>query len=283
MVRQTDRQTDKLIYFLILYPQQMVYRRRPQYKKKQAIRRRRMMKGKKSAYQGKVKYAGIKYFKESLSGVDVQMPVVGGVVANLGIKLTASLNDISTVAQFQATNTRNALKALFGRYCITGVKYVFIPRYTSADSTTRAADRVLYAINRDPTDGGPNSEDDLITQNDCKFTNSSRKFSIYVKHPQPQIFSTSGTGVRTPNQAPNPTGGAAPVSNQIVALPAQKRWTWLPTRVIDNNQADPLASDQCPDHFGADVYITTNNPTLTESYVNYTMYKTVYFAFKEQE
>lgn len=217
-------------------------------------------------------YNAMKLFKESKKGVDINMPGGGN---NLAIKLTANLEDISDTAAYAAVGTKSAMKALFGRYCITGVKFTFIPKYTSTDSTGRAADRVLYAINRDPQSGQVGSEEAVLRQNDCKFTNTSRKFTIYVKHPEPCIYSTSADAGRTPAQGPVPAN-----TNQVVASPATRRWTWLPTKVRAN---DLEQVPQAPDHVGADVHITCNNPTIADAYPVYTMFKTVYFAFKEQD
>lgn len=222
-------------------------------------------------------YNAMKLFKETKKGIDVNMPVdpITGFCTDLGIKLTASLEDISDTAAFQAVPTKSAIKALFGRYCITGVKYTFIPKYTSTDSTGRAADRVVYAINRDPQSGLVNSEEEVLRQNDCKFTNTSRKFTIYVKHLEPCIYSTAADAGRTPSQGPVPAN-----TNQVVAAPATRRWTWLPTRVRANEVEQV---PQAPDHVGADVHITCNNTALQAPYPVYTLFKTVYFAFKEQD
>lgn len=205
------------------------------------------------------------------------MPInpITGTVGNLRLKLAASIEDISDTAAFQAVPTKSAFKALFGRYCITGVKFTFIPRYVSSDSTSRASDRVIYAINRDPT-SAVGDEEQILRQNDAKFTNTSRKFTIYVKHPEPILFSTAADANRTPQQAPQPAN-----TNQVAASPSTRKWTWLPTRVIPNPETGE--SPQAPDHVGADVHITCNNTTLQEPYVVYTMFKTVYFAFKEQD
>lgn len=217
-------------------------------------------------------YNAMKLFKESKKGVDILMPGAG---QNLAIKLTANLEDISDAAAYGAVGTKSAMKALFGRYCITGVKFTFIPKYTSTDSTGRAADRVLYAINRDPQSGQVGNEEAVLRQNDCKFTNTSRKFTIYVKHPEPCIYSTAADAGRTPAQAPVPLN-----TNQVVAAPATRRWTWLPTKVRPNELEQV---PQAPDHVGADVHITCNNPAVQDPYSVYTMFKTVYFAFKEQD
>lgn len=221
-------------------------------------------------------YNAMKWFKETKKGVDIQMPIdpVTARVGNLRIKLAANFEDISDTAVLGGVGTKAAMRVLFGRYCITGVKYTFIPKYTSTDSTGRAADRVIYAINRDPT-SQVGDEETILRQNDAKFTNTSRKFTIYVKHPEPVIFSTSSVANRRPDQPPVPIA-----QNQVVASPSTKRWTWLPTRVIEEDPAVPL---QHPDHVGADVHITCNNPNLDQPYSVYTMFKTVYFAFKEQD
>lgn len=221
-------------------------------------------------------YNAMKWFKETKKGVDIEMPVnpVTGTVGNLRLKLAANFEDISDTAVLGGIGTKAAMRVLFGRYCITGVKYTFIPKYVSSDSTGRASDRVVYAINRDPT-SSIGDEETVLRQNDAKFTNTSRKFSVYVKHPEPVIFSTSATANRRPDQAPIPIA-----QNQVVASPSTKKWTWLPTRVIEDDPANPL---QHPDHVGLDVHITCQNTAEVAPYVVYTMFKTVYFAFKEQD
>lgn len=220
-------------------------------------------------------YNAMKWFKETKKGVDITMPGAAAPVGpNLRIKLAANFEDISDTAVIGGVGTKAAMRALFGRYCITGVKYVFIPRFTSSDTTGRASDRVVYAINRDPT-SAIGDEESILRQNDAKFTNTSRKFSVYVKHPEPVVFSTSATANRRPDQAPVPQN-----TNQVVASPSTRRWTWLPTRIIEEDPANPL---QHPDHVGLDVHITCNNPLVQDPYTVYTMYKTVYFAFKEQD
>lgn len=216
-------------------------------------------------------YNKLKLFKETKAGQDITMP---GGANNLRIKLSANFEDISDAAVLGGVGTKAAMRALFGRYAITGVKFTFIPKYVSSDTTGRASDRVVYAINRDPT-SAIGDEESVLRQNDAKFTNTSRKFTVYVKHPEPVIFSTSSTANRRPDQAPIPDA-----RNQIVASPAVRKWTWLPTRDIE---ADPLVPLRHPDHVGLDVHITTQNPAVVEPYVVYTMYKTIYFAFKEQD
>jgi len=222
-------------------------------------------------------YSGMKFFKETCPGQKIVMPGGGN---NLRIKLAANLEDITNTAAYNAVGTRTALKTIFGRYCITGVKFTFIPYYTqSIAGAGQVANRVVYAINRDPTDVAQ-SEDDIVRQDDAKFTNTTRKFSIYVKHPKPVLYSTAGISNVSPNQAPEPAGGAAPNSNQVAVTLGANKWTWLPTRYL----VDPEAgTKQNPDHVGADVHITNQNPGIAEEYPIYTMFKTIYFAFKEQD
>lgn len=227
-------------------------------------------------------YNSIKWFKETKKGVDITMPgSLDPAGQNLRLKLTASFEDISDVAAYATVPTKSAFKALFGRYCITGVKYTFIPKFsvTSAGVANQASDRVIYAINRDPNSQVGN-EEQILRQNDAKFTNTSRKFTIYVKHPEPILYSTAGDANKTPSQMPVPTGGGAGATNQVSALPSQRKWIWLPTRY---GYGDMGTTQQAPDHVGADVHITCMNPQIEQPYVVYTMFKTVYFAFKEQD
>lgn len=228
------------------------------------------------------KYSGVKLYKETKEGVPIIMPVGGGGIQNYRAKLTASLLDITnSIPNGATTSTYAAYRSLYERYAIVGVKYRFIPTNTSSDSGTRAADRVVYAPNRG-TLTVVGSEDDIIRQDDCKFTNTNREFSIYVKYPKPVLFTQVGQGNMNQSDIPAAVPGAG--ANANIQAPSQKGLVWLSTRV--NTFADAsgnLTSAAHPDHCAADLHITSNNKTLTEPYQVYTMYKTVYFAFTNQD
>lgn len=105
------------------------------------------------------KYSGVKLYKETKAGQDIKMPGGG---ANLRVKLTANLLDISdTIPNGATVSTLRSYQSLYERYAIVGVKFRFIPNNTSSDSTTRSADRVVYAINRG-TLGVVANESDII-------------------------------------------------------------------------------------------------------------------------
>lgn len=209
----------------------------------------------------------MKLFKETIPALTVSLPAGAG---GAKLKLTTNLQDITNAVPPGATvGTLDSFKSLYSRYCIVGVKYRFIPTFTSSDSTTNPAARVVYAISRDPN-GVVNSELDVIRQNDCKFTDTTKGFSLYIKNPEPVLYSTAGAAAVLPN---NVVPG---IANQVSASPATSKWTWLPTRI------DVANGGIHPDHVGADMYITPNTALAGSTQV-YTVFKTIYVAFKEQD
>lgn len=260
-------------------------RRAPRYKKKQAIRRRRGMKGRRMGFKGKQRYHGVKYIKETINKGVLTMPAGGGAFIE---KFTCNLSEVSQTASFGGVSPFAALRSLYGRYCITGVKWTFIPLATQSVAGQQNVDRVCFAINRDPQDVLV-GEQDIIRQDDCKFTNTARKFSVYVKHPVPVIASTAnqtGNIGLNPTQYNQPTGGnpANPLPNQIATTLGGMKWIWLPTRTINQqDQQGNITSEQFPDHVGLDVVITSQQRVpLQDEYNVYTVYQTLYLAFKEQ-
>ena len=237
------------------------------------------MKGKRAGMKSKQRYHGIKYIKET-NNIGAFTMVAGQPYTAL--KYVCNFADISNSASWQGVSPLAALKAIYGRYCITGVKYTFIPLSTQSVAGQKNVDRVCFARNKDPQDT-LTDETDIIRQDDCKFTNTARKFSVYIKHPTPVL---SQTAIQTsihglaPHQYPNPTGGANNPNQVAVSYNAMK-WTWLPTRVETGEQ--PPFSKQYPDHVGLDVVITSQNGVPTADYDVYTVYQTLYLAFKEQD
>lgn len=209
----------------------------------------------------------MKLFKETVLPIAVSLPAGTG---GLSLKLKANLQDITNAVPPGATvGTLDSFKSLYSRYAILGVKYRFIPLFTSSDSGTNPAARVVYAISRDPN-GAPADELDVVRQNDCKFTDTTKGFSIYVKNPEPVLYSTAGAAAVLPNQV---TPG---IANQVTASPSTGKWTWLPTRI------DTANGGIHPDHVGVDLMITPNT-SLGASTQVYNIYKTIYVAFKEQD
>lgn len=246
-------------------------KRAPRYKKKRMLKRRFRKPGVRRPMRNR--YGGIKMYKETAAGIPINMPAGGGVGATLAVKLQANFADITNAVPDGAiVGTRDSFRSLYSRYCIVGVKYKFVPTFTSADASgNRPADRVVYAVNRDPN-GVVNDELDVLRQNDAKFTNTNRGFTIYVKHPEPILYSSAGTaGIQA--DAPPIVPGAL---NQVAATQGNlRKWTWLPTRINPDLQ-------QHPEHVGADIFITGINPAAG-AYQAYTMFKTIYVAFKEQD
>lgn len=225
------------------------------------------------------KYSGVKLYKETCNAVSITMPGGG---QNLRAKLSANLTDITnTIPNGATVSTFAAYRSLYERYAIVGVKYRFIPTKTSSDSTTLSADRVVYAPNRG-TLSAVAGEDDLIRQDDCKFTNTNREFSIYVKYPKPVLLTQVGEAGWNQQNIPGQQAGAGNQAN--MQAPSQRGLVWLSTRM--NTTADAsgnLTSAAQPDHAAADLHITCLNAAQTEPYTVYTMFKTVYFAFTNQD
>lgn len=225
------------------------------------------------------KYGGVKLYKETKEGQNLVMPGGG---ANLRVKLSANLTDITnTIPNGASVSTFAAYRSLYERYAIIGVKYRFIPTKTSSDSTTLQADRVVYAPNRG-TLTVVGSEDDIIRQDDCKFTNTNREFSIYVKYPKPVLFEQVGQANSRQQDIPAAVPGAGVTAN--IQAPSRKGLTWFSTRVNTTLDASGnLFSAAQPDHVAADLHITCLNPTQSEAYQVYTVFKTIYFAFTNQD
>lgn len=255
----------------------LMKRRAPRYKRKQVIRRRRQMMNKKKIS----KYAGIRYIKETMKLDDLDQS--NDAVIGVAQKYHCSFTDISNTASYAGVGPRNALKALYARYAITGVKYTFIPKYDQSSVGGAKASTVLYAINRDPQDTTI-EEEDLIRQNDCKFTNSNRKFTVYIKNPTPALAMTAQTQLQgvgyLSTQYAEPVGLANANRNQVAVSFQGNKWTWLPTRV------DVVAGEgtQHPDHYGLDVFLPPNPslPADTRTPL-YSVYQTIYMALKEQD
>lgn len=226
------------------------------------------------------RYSGAKLYKETKAGQLITMPGAGG---NLAVKLTANLLDITdTIPNGATVSTLRSYQSLYERYAILGVKFRFIPTNTSSDSTTLRADRVVYAVNRG-TLGVVGSEADIIRQDDCKFTNTNREFTIYVKNPKPVMLQQIAPANEDQADFVTPVGGAGVNAN--LQAPSKKGLTWLSTRmrIQAAGPSDPTLVSAQPDHVGADLHITSLNPDQEGAYPVYTMFKTVYFAFKEQD
>ena len=144
----------------------MPYKRRaPRYKKKQAIRRRRMMKGRRRPMN---RYHGIKYIKETINkGTVLMAPGTAGAAPPTVRKFVCNLADISQSSSWANVSPFAALNALYGRYCITGVKWTFIPLSTQSIAGQKNVDRVCYAVNKDPQDTIA-GEQDIIRQDDLQ-------------------------------------------------------------------------------------------------------------------
>lgn len=242
-------------------------------------RRRGARKGRGRQMKARSKrFGGLKLYKETHPGVALTMPGGGN---NLRAKLYANFLDITnTIPNGAQVSTLAAYKSLYERYAIIGVKYRFIPTKTSSDSGTLSADRVVYAQNRGTltTVAG---EDDIVRQDDCKFTNTNREFSIYVKYPKPVLFTQVGGAGYLQQNIPAAVPGSGAAAN--MQAPSQRGLQWFSTRMNTTADASGNLIGAHPDHIAADLHITCLNPGQAEPYQVYTVFKTVYFAFTNQD
>lgn len=243
------------------------------------MRRRGPMRRRRGGRQQR--YHGMKFMKETI--LKEQVTIGTGAFPVYVKKFACNFMNISQNASYIGVSANTAIPALFGRYCITGCKWTFIPYNTQATTGGIGADRVCYAINRDPQDV-LTGETDIIRQDDCKFTNSTRKFSVYVKHPKPILAATANQlannrGLDNTQYADPQVG--PPDQNQVAFTTGDNKWVWLPTRVARNSNVDPPT--QYPDHVGLDVVITSSRPVVDTSYNLYNVYQTLYLALKEQD
>lgn len=265
-----------------------IRKRMPRYRRKQQRRRGAARRGRARAKFSR--YHGMKFMKETILKETLTMPA--GANPSVVRKFVCDFSDIQQSGAWAGVSAFSALRALYGRYCITGVKWTFIPVSTQAYTGGKLADRVCYAINRDPQDQLVN-ENDIIRQDDVKFTNSTRKFSVFVKHPKPMIAATANYMLPQgaaqgllPTQYNTPVGGAGGAEglpNQVMFTTGDNKWIWLPTRTDTYGSNIPIGSDQYPDHVGLDVVITANTAQVEGEYSLYNVYQTLYLALKEQD
>jgi len=257
----------------------------PRYRRKQLRRRKGGMR--RRGPLSRQVYHGMKFMKETILKTVVKLPA-GQTPAVFLYKFSCSFNDISNNISYMNVPALTAIPALYSRYSITGVKWTFIPAFTQSSAGSAPTARVCYAINRDPQDV-LTGEADIVRQDDVKFTNTTRKFSVYVKNPRPTLAVTAqqqaGNGLG-PQQYAQPAGGAGAGGtdpNQVAFTLADNKWIWLPTRVIKQDVGGPTSA-QYPDHVGLDVVITANLTAALEAPQDvYYVYQTLYLALKEQD
>lgn len=259
----------------------LIKKRMPRYRRKQMRRRKVARRGGLRAGR----YHGLKFLKETILKTQITLSAAQ---AQYVRKFACSFMEISQNPGYQGVSANTAIPALFGRYCITGVKWTFIPNFTQSTQGGTGAARVCYAMNRDPQDV-LTGESDVIRQDDVKFTNTTRKFSVYVKHPKPALAATANfvlpvanpTGMSASQYQDPLAGGQVP--NQVAWTTGNNKWIWLPTRTVrQTDLSGNISSDQYPDHLGLDVVITPPvAPTETVTYYN--VYQTLYLALKEQD
>lgn len=172
--------------------------------------------------------------------------VAGGLVTGTGYNLGITLS--------QLTNP-TALANVFEQYCITGVKFTYIPTYNvsylDADEGV-VMPQIFWAENKyDAT--APTSEGQMLQEDNCKIVSASKRWSVYISKPKPYL-----------------TQVGQPANAQIQAQTGSRFITWLP---LTEAGADV-------EHLALRMWIQGNNTAS-----NFTMgkvYAKVYYSLKEQ-
>lgn len=185
-----------------------------------------------------------KKFVETLNLTDIQT-LGGGVGSGYNLKLSLS----------QLTNP-GPLASVFEQYCITGIKYVYIPRYNvaylDADEGVQMP-QVMFCENKIDTTV-PASEIGILQEDNVKIVSASKRWSLYVNKPKPWITQSSEGNVGT----------------QVLAQSGARFISWLPM----------TESGQAIDHLALRLWVQGNNSA--SNFTVGTIYAKVYYALKEQ-
>lgn len=155
----------------------------------------------------------------------------------------------------QLTNPA-ALSNVFDQYAITGVKYMYIPRYTvsylDADEGAQMP-QIFIAENKFDTTS-PTGESALLQENNLRIFAANKRWSLYVNKPKAYLSQSDPAN-----------------ATQIQAQTGSRFLQWL-----------PMTEDgQTVDHLTSRLWIQGNN--TASNFVMGTIYAKVYYALKEQK
>lgn len=186
-----------------------------------------------------------KKFVETLQLVTLQS--IAGVTNGTGYNFKISMS--------QLTNP-GPLAGVFEQYCITGIKYMYIPRYQvsylDADEGVQMPQIFLAENKIEP--GAPASESALLQEDNMKIFAANRRWSKYVSKPKAYLTQNSEGNTGT----------------QIFAQTGARFLQWLPMS----------EAGQAVDHLALRAWIQGNNSASTFDLG--TVYAKVYYALKEQ-
>lgn len=221
----------------------MVYarRRRPtrRPRRRPVMRRRRVLRTRASIHAPKK-------FCETIQLTNLQS--IAGVTNGTGYNFSVSgslLNNLPVLA------------GVFSQFAITGVKYMYIPRYNmaylDADEGVQMP-QVIIAENKYNT-LTPTAETQLLQEDNMRIFSAAKRWSHYVNKPKAWLTQNSEGNIGT----------------QIQAQTGSRFLQWLPL----------TESGQAVDHLGLRAWAQGNNSAST--FVMGTLYAKVYYAVKEQQ
>lgn len=131
-------------------------------------------------YQIRSLIHGPKYFTEM---INVGVLSAGSSPGGIGGTVTAKLNDLPNIAQY---------RALFDVGTIVGYQAIIMPEYNTFQmglpGAIRSVPRITYAVNRDAFNTGtPNTELEVLSEDNSKTKLLSKKIVIRVQGPQPAL------------------------------------------------------------------------------------------------
>lgn len=153
-------------------------------------------------------------------------------------------------------NNLPVLAGVFEQYCITGIKYMYIPRYTvsylDADEGVQMPQFFIAENKLNVTT--PLAESALLQEDNLRIFAANKRWSHYVSKPKPWITQSSeGT-----------------VADQVQAQTGSRYVTWLPL----------TEAGQGIDHIALRAWMQGNN--TGSNFTMGTVYAKVYYALKEQ-
>lgn len=222
----------------------MVYvRRRRVVRRRGPVRRRRFMR--RLPIRRNPRIHAPKKFVETIELTNITSQA--GLANGLGYNFKLSLNQL---------NNPGPLAGVFEQYCITGIKYMYIPRYTVSylDADEGVQMPQFFVAENKLNTTVPAAESALLQEDNLRIFAANKRWSHYVSKPKPWITQASeGT-----------------VATQVQAQTASRYVTWLPM----------TEEGQAIDHIALRAWMQGNN--TASNFVMGTVYAKVYYALKEQ-
>lgn len=222
----------------------MVYRRRRTTRR--PIRRRRLVVRRRRVYARRnPRLHAPKKFCETIELTNITSQA--GLANGLGYNFKLSLNQL---------NNPGPLASVFEQYCITGIKYMYIPRYTVAylDADEGVQMPQFFLAENKINVTTPLAESALLQEDNLKIFAANKRWSKYVSKPKAWLTQSS-EGV---------------VGTQINAQTGSRFLQWLPM----------TEEGQAIDHLALRGWMQGNN--TASNFVMGTVYAKVYYALKEQ-